>query len=191
MCALFPNDGIFEYRTVRERTSKLMDKQRKKNNLELKGSGIEVEYSEKDNLLQDLLDLEKGCLEQKELRDEEKKKKKEAQAQGDEMRKRSLESHSETVARLKKPKKKRKERSDKKKIDSNGIVECMKEKWTADKAEKEKELALREREVTLREKERADQELLISSMRETIDTQKATIARQQAYIDRLLKERES
>ncbi|XP_066913331.1 synaptonemal complex protein 1-like [Clytia hemisphaerica] len=191
MSELFPGDETYEIRTVKDRLSKSMETFKKKNNAELKGSGIEVDYSEKDNLLQDLLDLEKTSLDIKEQRDEETKKKKESQQQGLEMRKRALESMSETQERLQKPKKVRKQRSDKKKIDSKGIVDCIKQKWSSDKTDKEKELALREREIALRETESGNWKLLIATMQETIDTQKARIAQQEAYIERLLKEKES
>eukprot|EP00111_Clytia_hemisphaerica_P001562 TCONS_00004444-protein len=131
MNELFPGDEIYEIRTVKDRLSKSLKAFKKKNNAELKGSGTEVDYSEKDNLLQDLIELGKTSFHIKEQRDEETKKMKESQQQGLEVRKRASESMSETQERLQKPKKVRKQRSDKRKIDSKGIiVDCIKEKWS-------------------------------------------------------------
>ena len=165
-----------------------MKEHRKKNSEELKGSGIAPEYNERDNLLDGLISMEDDFLEEN---NNEAKKKKEKEERGKEQRQKCFERFSETERRLNKEKKPRQQRSDKKKFDSKEIVDCVKQKWEADKLVREKDQTLREREIALKEEENERTKLLIASLRQTIETQKALIDRQNEHIKILLKEKES
>eukprot|EP00111_Clytia_hemisphaerica_P020173 TCONS_00059449-protein len=192
MAKLYPQDGEYKNKTVRERVTNEMKEHRKKNSAELKGSGIAPEYNERDNLLDGLISMEDDYLhEREEENNNQAKKKKEKEENGKEQRNRCFERFSETEKRLKKEKKPRQQRSDKKKFDSKEMMDFVKQKWDNDKLVKEKDQSLLEREIALKEEEHERTNLLIASLKETIQTQKALIERQNEHIKLLLKEKES
>jgi hypothetical protein len=87
-------------RSCRERYAILISKFKKKNNAEIKATGIECDYNELDNLLQDLTDMENDAtdtldLESRKLKETEESKREIALT----MRKRAMESQGETNVR--------------------------------------------------------------------------------------------
>ena len=172
-------------RYVRERYTTLMKLFTNKNNTELKASGIDADYSERDNLLQDCYDLERDHTE---LVEQEQKQKEEKAKKATDMRQKCLESMKET--------KERERLNKKRKIDQDNsmLIEYLKQR-------KEDHMALRERELKMQEKQLEEQKRMNERdriLREKeleqkdvmIQTLQSMVESQQKLIEELLKSRE-
>ena len=172
-------------RYVRERYTTLMKLFTNKNNTELKASGIDADYSERVNLLQDCYDLERDHTE---LVEQEQKQKEEKAKKATDMRQKCLESMKET--------KERERLNKKRKIDQDNsmLIEYLKQR-------KEDHMALRERELKMQEKQLEEQKRMNERdriLREKeleqkdvmIQTLQSMVESQQKLIEELLKSRE-
>jgi len=128
-------------RACRKRYTLIMNKFKQKNNSEKKASGIECDYDELDNLLQDLYDLERDS---NELQNAEKLKQRETERANREkaemMRKRCLETMGETETREEQPKKKR--RTSKPSNNKEDVLNYLEKKRTEEKELREREFRL-------------------------------------------------
>lgn len=170
-------------RAVRDRYSLLITKHAQKLREEEKASGIEVETSELDNLLEEIIEREKNAKAKIESQDMDKNKKAEKEkATAEEVRKQAMERMGDT--------KKRENSNDesgvangKKKVrrSTNDAIDYLKQKSTKDHDLKEKELDLRKRELELaadRQAQAAEQQQTImktfmSQMQEQVQQQQS------------------
>ena len=165
-------------RFVREHFDGLFSDFKIKQNMQIKGSGMnDPTPTELDDLLQNLWDIEKDAKHEKEAsqaKDEKAKLK----------RKTLSETIGETKSREEVPKKPRQERSDKRVENRESVLDFVSKKSEIDIGLRERELAIKERELALREELLRQNALLITSMQQTIDDQRK-------LIDKLMNDREA
>ncbi|XP_066917316.1 uncharacterized protein [Clytia hemisphaerica] len=165
-------------RFIREHFNELFSEFKIKQNLQIKGSGMnDPTPTELDELLQNLRDIENdGKLEKEASQAKEEKAKLK--------RKTLCETIGETKTREEAPKKPRQERSDKKVENRETVLNFVRDKSERELDLREKELAIKERELALKEELYRQNTFLIKSMQQTIDDQKE-------IIDKLLNNREA
>ena len=129
---------------------------KRKNNAEIRASGIAPdEPTEAELLLEDLAELEADFeLEQLATKEKEKLQKEKEKQDGEEVRNASMESLGETSSRKRKRSKNN---------DSSDVLEYLSNKRDKELELKEKELELKSRELDIREKELALQKETIQS----------------------------
>ena len=84
-------------RSVRERFNRMMDGFKRKEAVEKRASGVDVDYTEKDKALQDIMERMEECEEENE---QEKQKELQEKQTAEEMRKRAVERLGETKKRV-------------------------------------------------------------------------------------------
>ena len=133
-------------KSVREHLKLLLDKYRARMQKERRDSGVEVEVTELDQVLEEINERWEAVEEQDILLLHNKKKTEEDRAMGEEVRKRAFEKLSETMKRKgegegsSEPKKKRSRKG------GNDIVEFLREKGTIDMAMKQEDQKARREE---------------------------------------------
>ncbi|XP_046855416.1 vicilin-like seed storage protein At2g18540 [Xenia sp. Carnegie-2017] len=147
-------------RSVRERFEKIVKEFKQKESMEERASGIDVEYTERDRAMVDILERMNECEMTPEMKKEKENKEKES---AEEMRRKAIEKFGETRRRrneekeeLASPERKRRRNYD--------VMELMKTSIETKKKEKEQERELREKELNLMETQLKQQEELIKSM---------------------------
>ena len=147
-------------RSVRERFEKIVKEFKQKESMEERASGIDVEYTERDRAMVDILERMSECEMTLEIKKEKENKEKES---AEEMRRKAMEKFGETRRRrneeneeLATPERKRRRNYD--------VMELMKTSIEAKKKEKEQERELREKELNLMKNQLKQQEELIKSM---------------------------
>ena len=145
-------DVVKQYHICYKTTN--IDAFKKKEADEKRASGVQVEFTEKDQALLDIMERLEECEEENE---QEKQKELKEKDTAEEMRKRAVERLGETKKRLGVTDKENGGTPDGKRKRSGKIVEVLKESIKATK-EKEAETELRERDMNLREQHLAMQQ---------------------------------
>lgn len=176
-------------RCVKDRYNILIERFKKKNSRELRASGIEVEYDELDNLLQDAVDMERDLCA---LREEQTQKQEQDRKTAELMRKRCLETMKDDECYV--SKKKRCNKTESAESNTSYIVDYLEAKKGGKEEEegkkyqlKEKKLKLKEKELELKERELNLKEEEINQSKEIINSLSKMIILQQQTIDLLSK----
>ena len=139
-------------RAIRDRLNKLLLRFTAKQKEEEKATGIEADYTEIDQLLQEIHELKVEAEMELQQDDENKKKKLKAEeASADSIRGRSMERMSETRKREKSPEDSPTPR--KTRNNGNNTVNFLRERNERDNHFKTEELELRKKELEMREKQ--------------------------------------
>ena len=142
-------------RSVRERFNRMIDAFKKKEADEKRASGVDVEFTEKDQALLDIMERMEECEVESEQEKQKELKEKET---AEEMRKRAVERLGETRKRAGVSDKENGGTPDGNRKRNGEIVEVLKESIKATKEKEEAERQLRERDMNLREQHLAMQQ---------------------------------
>ena len=141
-------------RSVRERFNRMVDAFKKKEAVEKRASGVDVEYTEKDRALLDILERMEECEQESELEKQKELREKET---AEEMRKRAVERFGETRKRMNSEKEDG-GMPDGKRKRGGEMIEVLKESIKATKEREEAERQIRERDMDLKEQQLAMQQ---------------------------------
>ncbi|XP_068761324.1 caldesmon-like [Montipora capricornis] len=140
-------------RSVRDRFSLLSTKYAHKLRMEEKASGIEVEQSELEKLIEEILEREKNAKNELESKDREKKSKAEKEkASAEEVRKQAMER----MAKRKGDDEENKEKKPKIRRSTADAIDYLREKSSNEREYRKEELEIRKREIQL-QAEKQDQ----------------------------------
>lgn len=149
-------------RSVRERFTRMMDAFKKKEAAEKRATGVDVDYTEKDKALLDIMERMAEC---EEVSEQEKQKDLQEKETAEEMRRRAVERLGETRKRGNSDKEDGGTPDGKRKR-SGEMVEVLKESIKATREKEEAERELRERDMQLREQQLAMQQQFQQSLLE-------------------------
>jgi hypothetical protein len=141
-------------RSVREKFSRMIESFKKKEAVEQRASGVDVEYSEKDQALLDILERMAEC---EEVNEQERQRQIQRQNQdqqtAEEMRKRAVERLGETKKRANDEDGGNGRTPEGKRRKSGDLVEILKESVRVTKGREDADREFKEREMRLREQQ--------------------------------------